>query len=86
MASSTAAPLARRSCGNPAPHEIARRTTDDGFLVVAWSDGHLSGKLGLNVLTKKPLTPPQVAYVLDLAFCYGWRELGELIVEARAVA
>ena len=86
MASTTTAPFARCSCGKPEPHEIARRTTDDGFVVVAWSDGHLSGKLGLNVLPKKPLTPPQVAYVLDLAFCYGWRELGELIVEARAVA
>lgn len=32
------------TCGNPTPHEIARRATMDGTMIRFWSDGTLSGQ------------------------------------------
>ncbi len=37
------------SCGESAPHEVARRTTFDGQTVCLWSDGTLTAIMGLYV-------------------------------------
>jgi len=34
------------SCGDPKPHEIARRTTADGKRVLFWSDGLVTWAMG----------------------------------------
>lgn len=34
------------SCGTPTAHEIARRATSDGIVLLFWSDGLVTGRVG----------------------------------------
>lgn len=66
------------SCGDHAPHRIARRTTADGILIVVWSDGWLTDRMGLR------LAKLRVKYDFDrdslwaLAGLIGFFDLAEL--------
>ena len=78
------------SCGETKPHEIARRQTADGITVVFWSDGAISGRLGLNLIARPAATRFQLARVLranalvaDEACLYDWSELRRLVKTAR---
>jgi hypothetical protein len=49
------------SCGAPHPHEAMRRTTADGVVVVLWSDGDVTDRLGTKLGSR--IGSPEVARV-----------------------
>lgn len=67
------------TCGDTAPHVIARRHTADGYVVCLWSDGAITGALGTRIRgvpMRRPRTPEAVA----LARAAGWLLLGEVVI------
>lgn len=78
------------TCGCTEAHEVARRQTADGVTVAFWSDGCVSGIMGLNVQA----WPPRSAFatrraieanriVADEVCLYDWSEVRSLIRTAR---
>jgi hypothetical protein len=49
------------SCGDPRPHEVMRRATADGIVVVLWSDGDVTDRLGTKLGSR--IGSPEVARV-----------------------
>lgn len=63
------------TCGEPHPHQIARRLTADGIAVVAWSDGSVTGRFG--ALDGVPVRRPRTVAASQLARSAAWLLLGE---------
>lgn len=66
MTTNATAAHALCSCGESAPHVIARRHTDDGVAVEFWHDGAITGRLGLK-LPGVPVARPRTAAAVALA-------------------
>lgn len=76
------------TCGRTDDHVIAERRTLDGVLVCAWSNGDVTGVLGMWPRgigrTKMNATQKRAAQLLlDEVCLYDWSELGDLIKTAR---
>jgi hypothetical protein len=81
------------TCGNSAPHVIARRATSDGVTVEIWHDGAITGRLGRaipGVPIARPRTPAGLEraketarLVADAVALYDVSELPELVQRAR---
>lgn len=79
------------SCGKTEPHIIARRTTADAVLVYFWSDGSVTGCLGVNHIARPGRGKRKTYLALEanrLAMeevgLHDWRRMPELIAHARA--
>lgn len=62
------------TCGTDMTHELARRRTADGFTVVLWSDGAVTGILGMDVHVRAPRNPGRVSLCVEA----GWLAFGEV--------
>lgn len=79
------------SCGCAETHEVARRTTADGKLVVLWSDGLVTGFLGFRVRgvgasrsTYEAGKDMEAGWLmLDEVCLYDFAEVGALVHAAR---
>jgi hypothetical protein len=72
------------SCGNAAPHEVARRRTFDDFPVVIWSDGRVTDRMG----TYCPGGGVPAAFradFIDMICVHTWTELSTLIRASKRV-
>jgi hypothetical protein len=66
------------SCGELAPHPLARKTTADGVAVELWSDGWLTSRLGTQVAklrVKYDFDTASVWAVADVVSMLDWVEL-----------
>jgi hypothetical protein len=78
------------TCGKTEVHPIARRRSADGYSVVIWSDGGISGHLGLNTIVRPSRGEWATQRALDAAWLfagecelYEWDELKRLARVAR---
>ncbi len=78
------------SCGNREPHVTARRATLDGKTVEIWSDGAITGRMGLGLFGDRPRDPgnlPRYRRAADLlkeeVCLYEMSELRKLVLVAR---
>lgn len=62
------------SCGTERPHVIGRRLTFDGNHVHLWSDGRVTGSLGVGLYG----APPRERRNLSRFIEAGWLALGEV--------
>lgn len=77
------------SCGEKGPHIIARRRTMDGVEIEFWSDGGVTGRLGIYPKGLGPtrgssgthLRAPQL--IMGDVCLYDWAEIGPLVKAAR---
>lgn len=67
------------TCGEPEPHVIAHRLTYDGVGVNLWSDGAITGVLGLK-LKDVPIRRPKTQEDADRLRKVGWLALGEVCI------
>lgn len=67
------------TCGEPEPHVIAHRLTYDGIGVNLWSDGAITGVLGLK-LRGVPIRRPKTKEAADRLRKAGWLALGEVCI------
>ena len=67
------------TCGEPEPHVIAHRLTYDGIGVNLWSDGAITGVLGLK-LRGVPIRRPKTQEAADRLRKAGWLALGEVCI------
>jgi hypothetical protein len=84
------------SCGEPDPHVVARRVTEDGVFVEIWSDGAITGRAGSRLpglrITRARSAPAherarRAAWLVGDEVClYGIAELPRLVLAARRVA
>lgn len=65
------------TCGEPEPHVIAHRLTYDGIGVNLWSDGAITGVLGLK-LRGVPIRRPKTKEAADRLRMAGWLALDEV--------
>ncbi len=73
-----------QGCTGQDAHEIMSRTTLDGKTVVLWSDGAITGALGVNIQVYPSRTKDAIAAkvaqgrdLLSQAWCWTWAELFE---------
>lgn len=75
------------SCGEVSSHVVARRVTADGFPVLLWSDGAVTGRAGAYPPGLGPVRGPRAAVVgravLREVELYNWDEIPALVRVAR---
>lgn len=67
------------TCGEPSPHVIMYRTTADGFHVLCWDDGAITGALGAG-LTGVPVARPRTPEAIDRTRTIGRLFMGEVCI------
>lgn len=72
------------SCGEAEPHVIAERRTADGIRVCFWSDGDITGGMGIYPRGVGRTGDPEVGRRVALEVgLYDWAEVGALIKRTR---
>lgn len=65
------------ACGETSAHEVSNRKTADGTGVVLWSDGAVTGRMGLK-LPGVPMVRPRTETGASVALAAGWLLMGEI--------
>lgn len=65
------------TCGEPHPHRVASRRSASGTIVELWSDGPITGALGIG-LRGVPISRPKTTRAGERNLRAGWLFLGEV--------
>lgn len=71
------------SCGKTESHIVATRRTMDNIRIHLWSDGDVTGGLGITIDRGRALPMAAARSFLETATLFSWEELPALLKHAR---